>query len=37
MAPAELQSERKVRSLDEVYVPESGLGTYQAAKLRDLT
>lgn len=32
MAPAKLQSERKARSLDEVYVPESGSGTYQAAK-----
>jgi hypothetical protein len=37
MAPAKWESERKARSLDEVYVPESGSGTYQAAKLRDLT
>jgi hypothetical protein len=32
MAPAKLQSKRKAKSLDEVYVPESGSGTYQAAK-----
>jgi hypothetical protein len=32
MAPATLQSKRKAKILDEVYVPESGSGTYQAAK-----
>jgi hypothetical protein len=32
MAPAKLQSKPKAKSLDELYVPESGSGTYQAAK-----
>jgi hypothetical protein len=32
MAPAKLQSKRKAQSLNEVYVPESGSETYQAAK-----
>ena len=32
MSPAELQAKRKAKSLDEVMAPESGPGTYQAAK-----